>query len=355
MKRILYLTNIVVPYKVRLLNELSRYCDLTVLYEREKSSNRNGAWAVSEEIRYPIEYLNGIRLRNEFTFSFRILKPILSKYDVVIISCYNSPVQMMASLVLRLLHIPYILSLDGEIFLKDNCFRTKLKRGILTGAKQYLVPGEKSAESLRSVSGAAEIVPYYFSSLTDQELKEHATYAEAHKHSSTILVVGQYFDYKGMDIALKAAKMDPAHHYKFIGMGNRTESFIKREKVEDINHVEVIPFLQRQQLEQEYQKCKMVILPSRQECWGLVINEAASYGAPIVATWGSGAAVEFLADRYPCFLAKPGDAEDLYQCIRRCSDRRDTTEYSRYLIEKSMNYSIGASLKAHLKACGIVM
>jgi len=49
------------------------------------------------------------------------------------------------------------------------------------------------------------------------------------------------------------------------------------------------------ELEEEYKTCAMLVLPTRQECWGLVINEAASFGMPIVSTWGSGAAVEFLS------------------------------------------------------------
>ena len=46
-------------------------------------------------------------------------------------------------------------------------------------------------------------------------------------------------------------------------------------------------------------------------CLRLVVNEAASFGTPIVSTWGSGAAMEFIGDDYPQFLAKPADAGSL--------------------------------------------
>jgi len=74
---------------------------------------------------------------------------------------------------------------------------------------------------------------------------------------------------------------------------------------------------------------------------------------PIVSTWGSGAAVEFLADAYPQYLAKPGDAEDLYRCIRNCVDAEDNEAYSAYLIGKSKEYTIERSVRAHLSALGI--
>jgi glycosyltransferase involved in cell wall biosynthesis len=94
----------------------------------------------------------------------------------------------------------------------------------------------------------------------------------------------------------------------------------------------------------------MLVLPSRQECWGLVINEAASFGMPIVSTWGSGAAVEFLAADYPQYLAEPGNAQGLLQCIRALLASDDKETYSRFLREKAKDYSIERSVQAHLTA-----
>ena len=36
-KKILYISNIEVPYRVSFFNEFAKHCDLTVLYERKKS------------------------------------------------------------------------------------------------------------------------------------------------------------------------------------------------------------------------------------------------------------------------------------------------------------------------------
>lgn len=100
-------------------------------------------------------------------------------------------------------------------------------------------------------------------------------------------------------------------------MDFRTEQFIAdMEGLPD--NVEVVPFLQKSELETEYGRCRMMVLPSRQECWGLVINEAASFGCPIVSTWGSGAAIEIVSDNYPQFLAEPGNVESLCAAIRAC-------------------------------------
>lgn len=353
MKKILYITNIEVPYRVKFFNELAKYCDLTVLYERSKSSNRDDSWSSSEKINYKALYLDGIKIKNENSFSLKILKFILKKYDDVIIGCYNSPIQMFAIMIMNMLKKPYILNIDGEIFINKDTFKDKIKKYFLSGAKKYLVAGEKAAKSLEKIiSNKDDIIVYYFSSLTDEEIKNHAISIVDKIKSNEILVIGQYFNYKGMDIALKVAKLNKNIRYKFVGMGKRTALFEKIEDVSNLNNVICIPFLSKEKLEEEYKKCKMLLLPTRQECWGLVINEAASFGVPIVSTWGSGAAVEFLSDKYSQYLAQPNDVDGLYKCVERLLSN-DDQDYREYLLEKSKSYSIEVSVKKHIKCLNL--
>ena len=194
-------------------------------------------------------------------------------------------------------------------------------------------------------------MPYFFSSLNDVEIAGNARSKE--KREDYVLVVGQYFDYKGMDVAFRVAYMDNSIRYKFVGMGKRTELFL-HEMGNMPENVEVIPFLQKTELEEEYRRCSLLLLPTRQECWGLVVNEAASFGTPIVSTCGSGAALEFIGDRYPQFLAKPGDASSLLECVRKCL-KANNGEYSKYLKEVSKKYSIERSVDAHLKAFELIL
>ena len=345
-KKVLYLTNIEVPYRTRFFNELAKECDLTVLYERKRSSNRNSAWASGEQAAFRKLFLRGIPVKNENTFSLGIFRHLSAGYDKVIVGCYNSPVQMLAILWMRLFGIPYLLNVDGEVFLGENGLKSKIKRFFLSGAAGYLAAGEKAAESLRQTAGDKTVYPYYFSSLTEQEIQEHRNAVDGVIRKPEVLTVGQYFDYKGMDVALAAARKDPDRQYVFVGMGSRTEGFLREHEIPE--NVTVIPFLQKKELEEQYRSCAMLVLPSRQECWGLVVNEAASFGLPIVSTWGSGAAVEFLGEQYPQYLAQPGDADSLLECIHRLCREEQKAEYSAFLLEKSREYSIEKSVRMHM-------
>ena len=346
MKRVLYLTNIEVPYRVRFFNELAKHCDLTVMYERRKSANRDNKWASGEAKNYRVEYLDGKDVGDEYGFSWRILGLVKKNWDVVVVGCYNSRVQMLAMAYMRLNHIPFVINLDGEPFI-GNGLKAIVKKMMLKGADGYLTAGLKSGESLKAaIVNSKPISPYYFSSLTDDEIAQNA--CSEKKRENWVLVVGQYFDYKGMDVAFKTACMDKSIRYKFVGMGKRTELFLC-EMGEMPENIEVIPFLQKAELEEEYRRCSLLLLPTRQECWGLVVNEAASFGTPIVSTWGSGAAMEFIGDRYPQYLAKSGDADSLLECVRKCL-KADNGEYSAYLKEVSKKYSIERNVDAHLRA-----
>lgn len=345
-EKILYLTNIEVPYRVHFFNELARCCDLTVMYERKDSGSRNAKWASSAEMKYNVEYLDGCVCGDETAFSINIIKLLKKDWNLVVVGCYNSRVQMLAMIYMRLNHIPFIINLDGETFIGRD-FKSFLKKSVLKLGDAYLTAGVVSSISLRKQVGKNKLIfPYYFSSLSDADLRMHANNCSVRENY--VLVVGQYLNVKGLDVAMKVAMMDKTIHYKFVGMGKRTNVFLH-----DIgkcpDNVEIISFLQKADLEEEYKKCAMLLLPTRQECWGLVVNEAASFGTPIVSTWGSGAAVEFISEKYPEFLAVPGDALSLYKCICKCL-QSDTRQYSEYLKTVSRQYSMEKMVKAHVQA-----
>lgn len=348
MNRVLYISNIEVPYRVKFFNELSQKCDLTVLYERSKSKNRNDEWAKSEKNDYKVIYLDGISIKQENTFSFKIFKYILGNYDEIIFGCYNSIIQILAIIVMKILKKSYSINIDGETFIEKNGFKNKIKIFLLKGAKKYYVAGEISASNLKKIINNSKVYTYFFSSMTKKEIENRRK--KYNRKNSDILVIGQYFDYKGLDIAIKAASNFKNIRFKFIGSGNRCDLLNKKINEENIDNIKIIPFLQMNELEKEYQSCRALILPSKKECWGLVINEAASYGIPIVSTTGSGAAVEFLSKEYGVFLAEANNVDDLCEKINTLLNYKDIDKYQKYLMDKAREYTIEKSVDVFVKS-----
>lgn len=352
MAKVLYITASVVPYRTRFFNLLAKECDLSVIFETGLVGYRNSIWRYSVPLKFRHHFLNH-KFINKILAPLEIIFWVTRKWDVRIVGCINSKIEILAILYMRLLHIPFYLNLDGETFFEGNSLKAKIKRFIAKGAKKYLVAGRKAAENLKNAIGKADIQVYNFSSLSEAELSEHYSYSHLSSGGGKdkyALVVGAYFPYKGLDIALKAAKELPNIHFKFIGTNKRSDMLEAKRKELNAKNVEIIPFLQPEELYKCYQECSFFVLPSLQECWGLVVNEAASFGTPIISTWGSGAAVEFLSDDYPQFLAKPGDAQSLKESILAyCALSEEAKRtYSKYLSEKSRGYSIEESVTRHL-------
>lgn len=345
MKKVTYVTAKVVPYRTRFFNILAQACDLTVIYEKKNADNRDDAWCLSEEIGHKHQFLPGGGITTFASF-LKLLKRCWNKNNVVIFGCFNSKVQLAVMQLMRLFRKTYYLNFDGEIFADGNSLKSKAKRFLMNGASGYFVAGETSAQHIRNYV-KAPVFSYPFSSLSDSEIVNHRNQAKDSARNDVILVIGQYFDYKGMDVALEAAKMDLSIQYKFIGMGKRTELFRKEHQIP--NNVELISFLQKEALEEEYKNCAVFVLPSRQECWGLVVNEAASFGTPIVSTWGSGAAVEFLGTDYPQLLAQPGNPKLLLDAIKKCLafSNSEKENMGKYLLDKSSLYSVEKSVEVH--------
>lgn len=74
MMKILWLTNIPSPYRVKFFNELGTKCDLTVVFEKRSSSERDESWKKFKTdnfktIFYLKEYRSG---RSYLLFSYKI-------------------------------------------------------------------------------------------------------------------------------------------------------------------------------------------------------------------------------------------------------------------------------------------
>ncbi len=349
--KVLYISNIEVPYRTKFFNHLGEKCDLTVLYEREQSSNRDTTWAKSEKSTYKKEFLSGINHGREKAFSFKILKYVFGDYDRIVIGCFNNPAQMLAILAMRIARKDYYVNIDGKMFDTGSTVKRKLRRFFVRGAKGYFCAGVVVSKYLRDFVGNGKpIYSYLLSSMDEKELSEIDRISPG-KRNNKILVVGQYEDYKGLDVAAGAAAKTPSYEYSFVGMGPKAERFKEFISKKNVQNVEVIPFLQKEDLAQLYRTHGTLMLPSRQECWGLVINEAAAYGMPIVSTWGSGAAEEFLSPEYEEYLAESENADNLKERLDKLmtSSEQEKEDYSKYLYNKSKEYNIEENVISFLR------
>lgn len=351
MKKVLFITKEENPYRTVFFNNLAEKVDLIVLCEIQSNPTRDSSWNMQLEINHKTKFLDGSKWK-----SIKMIRYVFANYrqfDEVIFGCVNSRWQMATYMLLKFLHKPFSLSLDGETFFNDTGMKLYAKKLFLKGASKYYIAGKRSTDSLCYKLGIShdKCVTYYFSSLTEKEIEKNRERGNKTVRDDFILTVGRFYDYKGLDIAVKVAAEMPERHFKFIGMGDRTEDFMKLCSEWKVTNIEAIPFLPKEALEKEYLCCKFFLLPSRKECWGLVVNEAASYGTPIVSTYGSGGAVEFLGGKYENLLAEPDDCDGLLSAINNFEKMTSQSirEYSDFLMVKAAGYSIERNVQCFVE------
>ncbi len=347
--KVLYLTNIHNPYRDAFFEQLGQRCDLTVVFEKCEDAARDKSWFENARVNNYKEIILSESARGHV--SRAMLNLINGNFTAVVVGCYNSPRQIAAIEYMRRHKIPYIVNSDGAVYDNGSFVKRHLRRHVLNGANAYLVAGKSSIPGLyRFVGRSARIVSYPLSSL-DFALVQRLGSLCPQRDPNLVLIVGQFEEYKGLDVALKAIKkLDGTLKFRFVGAGRKARQLESVVADNDLCNVEVIPFIDADKLFEEYLRAGLFVLPSRQECWGLVINEAAACGCPIVGTWGSGAAVEFLSHDYPQFLAEPGDSCSLAMTIdaflKRPKDEKDS--YSQFLRDKASLYTVERMVEAHL-------
>jgi len=340
--KVLFLTNIPSPYRIDFFNELGKRCDLTVWFEARSESNR--VWEIDGLGRhFQYRFLKGRTFGLDKHLNPSILRALRAEpFDVYILGCYSSPTEMIAIHWLKLHRKPFILNSDGGFAGQgENPLLRKLKTYLIASAGLWLSSGRQCTQYLLHY-GAVEhrICEYPLSStiMSDRELQplsggERTLLKMGERLPGVVLLaVGQFIARKGFDVLLRAfARMQREAPYTtcsllLIGGGPDQPLYERIVREEGIRNVTIKGFMQREALLPYWKIADMFVLPTRYDVWGLVLNEAAAFGLPIVTTDKAGAAGDLVRDGENGFLVKPEDEQALARSCSQLAGNRGLRE-----------------------------
>ena len=111
--KVLYLTNIPSPYRVKFFSMLGKECELTVLYELKRASNRDKNWKSGRAISFHEVYMRTYQTIADGGVTLDVFQYLdTQKYDLIIVGTHGTPTAKLAMLYMRLRHIPYTLNID---------------------------------------------------------------------------------------------------------------------------------------------------------------------------------------------------------------------------------------------------
>lgn len=324
MKKVFYYCNFPSPYYIGFLNELGKMCELTAVFERGASSERDDSWKqFSAPNIKKLIIMHGIKTRPDMAFCPQIIRYIKrKKYDHFIIHDPASPTGMWLIWYLKLRKIPFILQSeggfggDGRTGLKE-----KYKHALMSGACLYLSTMSYEREYFRAY-GATEQSHYRypFASFYDKDILQHPlTLSEKQaireqlgiKENKVIVTVGRIIPCKAHDVLLKAVKELPRDVGVYIISGKATPQLQQMVDEYELYNVHFVDFMPKDQLWLYYRMADFLALPTRLDTWGLFVNEAMANGLPVITTKRAVAGLELIEDNENGFLIDVDDVTAL--------------------------------------------
>ena len=357
--RVLFLTNIPSPYRVNFFNCLGELCDLTVLFERESSSERDESWKNFSADKFRYRVLKGIKLGVAEAFCPGVKKHLKKNdYDAVIISNYTTPTGWLALRYLKKKKIPFFIEGDGGIAKSGKGFKERLKRRLLRGATGYFSTG-KEHDNYYITYGVPEdkIYRYPFTSIAQKDILKEPIREETKiklkedlgiEEEKMILAVGQFIHRKGFDVLLSSAKaLSKDIGVYFVG-GKPTEEYVQFCENNGLNNIHFIGFKKTAELKKYYCAADVFVHPTREDIWGLVINEAMAQGLPVVTTDKCVAGLELVKNGKNGYLVPVEDEQALTQAIIKVlGDDRITM--ARESLKEIQGYTFEEMAKRHIE------
>lgn len=348
--KVLYLANIPSPYRVDFFNELGKLCDLTVLFERERSTERDTAWTSENNNNYKSVFLKGIRTDVNTALSFEVIKYLREDYDAIIVGGYSTPTSMIALLYLKLFRKKYVLNADGGILKGEKKLVYLFKRFFISGAQCYLSTGEKTDKYFIHYGAKVDKIRHYpFTSLflkdvdscpaTQAEKTEIRKELDLPEDKKIVLAIGQFIHRKGFDLLLDFwAELPENIVLLLIGGGPLEDEYKLQVKGENVL---IEKFKTKDVLKKYYRASDLFVLPTREDIWGLVINEAMAHGLPVVSTDNCVSATELISDDENGYVVKTNNSEELKIAIEKLLQSDEKCKFiGTRNIEKIKKYTI---------------
>lgn len=354
--KVLFLTNIPSPYRVDFFNEFGKYCNLTVVFEGKRASNRDLKWKGAQPENFHEIFLMGVRTSEEQFLSTDIIRILKGQYDYIIVGGYSTPTGMLAIEYMKLKKIPFLLEADGGLISKETCIKRRIKKHFISAASGWLSSGMHTTQYLSFYGAKRErIREFHFSSLRGADILPRILTKNAKKEYRTelgiqdeniIISVGKFSKNdgyrKGFDVLMRAMEKCPRKYKLYIIGDTPTPDFVALRKELDLTNVFFVPFQEKKILKKYYYAADIFCLPTREDIWGLVINEAMGAGLPVITTDRCVAGMELVKNGWNGYLIPSESVDDLTdyiiklmenETIRTKMSERGLTDIRQWTIE----------------------
>ena len=361
MKRVVLITNIPSPYRVDLFDYMQKNLtgyEFHVIYTSRREDNR--LWNINED-----------KMKNSHVLESKVLKirgkldaryihlpgnigALLSELspDIVIGFEYN-PAALQSFLWCKMHKVKFIHLTDGTLYSERNVGTIqKLSRKIIIPrADASIASSTKAKEKLLAWGAKKESI---FESLLTVDTTPFIK-AEKSFEGNRILYVGSMIPRKGVDLLLNALQFVNAdYELRIVGNGTAEEVETFKQQAKDLgieNKITWCGFQTGEALVEEYRQASVFVLPTREDCFGLVLLEALSARTPIVSSKYADGAYDIVRNGENGFIVDPEDGKAMGEAISSILKNVSLQkQFSENCIPEIEKFSFEAVSKGYVKA-----
>lgn len=363
MKRAVFITNIPSPYRVDFFVYLQKnfpQYEFHVIFSGAGMENRK--WSVELDGLEHATFLKSrtliIRKRFDDRYIFlpqgveKALEEI--KPDMVFAMEYN-PTILRAVHWCRRHKIPFVSWTDGTLHSERNIGKVqKLSRSyIIKRASAFVASSTASREA--QIAYGADSSKCFISYLTvdiDKYLTKKTSY-----EARQLLYVGSLIQRKGLDLLLPAfAEISEDIRLVIVGEGQEKQALIEQiAKLGLMNRVEFRGFVEGEELRRLYRESDVFVLPTREDCFGLVILEAMCASLPVISSKYADGARDLIVEGENGYIADPEDTAAFAEAMERIFSEGRLAEMGECSFRKAHEFSFAHVAEGAIAALRYVL
>lgn len=330
------LTNILSPYRIPLFEALAQTGSFDLSVVCLTDSQRNREWrSNTDEVAFESTVLSGYSMH-----SYRLdrsigINPSVITYlrhhdpDVLVVGGYSDMTSWVALSYAKLTGVPLVLwtgSWEQSARLSNPVTDT-LKRLFIRQASTWVTYGSR-AEDMVVTYGADRDRVYQATNTVDTEW-----FREQSQHTGTppesggpleLLYCGQLIPRKNLTVVFDAIDAMSPEEVRFTIVGDGPARSELADCAKTVTpEVRFEGYIDRDELPRYYASADALVLPSKREVWGLVVNEALACGTAAIVSERCGCASDLIDPGFNGFCFDPTDSESLRCAIDRLIEQKE--------------------------------
>lgn len=329
--RIAVISNMVDPNVTPIYEALAQReeCELLVLYETDVEPNRK--WAA------PPLLLNHVFLKSK-TLDLRRIHPDAFlhltwgtgralkgfKPDIVVArgsGIWSSPANISAFLRRKRngwFFVPWWESFAREKPTLPRRIAGPWVKAFLGRSNRIMACGTRAKNYLQSLGipdAKIVVAPHAFPHVVSNPSSARAKREHTAGEHKRVLFVGQLIPRKGIDLLLEAFEKLDEQELWIVGDGELAP--LVQSAADKNREIRYFGHLPKDEVLQLYADVDVLVVPSRYEVWGLVVDEAQEFGVPVVATDQVGCTDDLIQPEVTGEIVPAENPEELVAAIRR--------------------------------------